>query len=104
MKIVLISIFFLISQLANTQDIANYEESIKASVANDKKQPKNSEDNKQVSQYNEKEWNKIQKQIRKNKRKYSGSKNAILTSKRILDTIYVTMPHQNSKNTHLSDL
>lgn len=52
---------------------------------------------KNTSRYSEKKWEKIKKQIQRNKRRVSKYKSSVYTSKKI-DTIYLDIPPNSGKS------
>ncbi|WP_109438858.1 MULTISPECIES: hypothetical protein [Aquimarina] len=63
---------------------------------------KNNDEDKKISLNREREWKKIKRQIKRNKKRASHNKNSVYTS-RIIDTIYIDIPSNNRK-TRLSGL
>ncbi len=106
MRIIATTVLLWVSFLSSGQnDKTNYkstssafnnisqQESTKINESTDISTPNNKKDNadKKISSKKEKEWKKIKRQIRRNRKRISKHKNSIYTS-RIIDTIYVDIP------------
>jgi hypothetical protein len=46
--------------------------------------------------YSKKEWRKIKKQLKKNKKRVSNAKNSIIYASKVMDTIYIDIPAYNT--------
>lgn len=53
--------------------------------------------NKDEGFYSKKEWKKIKRQLKKNRRKFSNAKNSIHSSK-TMDTIFLNIPDQHTES------